>query len=195
MFCLAAKEAEVLVKMVFAFFIGELAIFAEFGGEVRRHLWTGGGGVGLGFQVQSLLVIGVGTGTGLALVIGMVVLDLGVFSSYFRASFPIMSINGLDEGLEVGEVVGFAYMGNLVLDSGGKSIVELLSEHGVTPLYLSCKVVEFDEVFGDMLVVMHLEILDFCFSLPFRFVRSEVRLELGDEFIVVIEPIGCQVGE
>jgi len=52
-------------------------------------------------------------------------------------------------------------------------------------------VVEFDEVFGDTLVVMHMEVFDFCFSLPFRVVRSEVRLELRNEFIVVIEPVGC----
>ena len=55
--------------------------------------------------------------------------------------------------------------------------------------------VEFDEVFGDTLVVTHPEILNFCFGLPFRVVRSEVRLELRDEFIVVIKPVGCQVGE
>ena len=48
--------------------------------------------------------------------------------------FPIISVNGLDEGLEIREVVGFTYMGNLVFDSGGKSVVELSSECGVTPL-------------------------------------------------------------
>jgi len=125
----------------------------------------------------------------------MVVLDLGVFMSYFGVLFPITSINGLDEGSEVGEVVGFAYVGNLTFDSGGKSIVELSSECGIAPLDSSCKAVEFDEVFGDTFVVMHLEVFDFCFSFPFRVMGSEVRLELGDEFIVVIEPIGCQVGE
>ena len=49
-----------------------------------------------------------------------------------------MSINGLDERPEVGEVVGFAYMGDLVLDSGGKSGVELSLECDVAPLDLSC---------------------------------------------------------
>ena len=106
-----------------------------------------------------------------------------------------MSINGLDEGSEVGKVVGFAYAGNLIFDSGGKSIVELSSECGVAPLDLSCKVVEFDKVFGDTLVVTHPEVFDFCFGFPFRVVGSKVRSELGDEFIIVIEPIGCQVGE
>ena len=53
--------------------------------------------------------------------------------------------------------------------------------------------VEFDKVFGDMLVVTHPEVLDFCFNLPFRVVRSEVRPELRNEFVVVIDPVGCRV--
>ena len=119
----------------------------------------------------------------------------GVVSCYFRALFPIMSIDGLDERLEVREVVGFAYMGDLVPDSGRKSIVELSSECGIAPLDLSCKAVEFNKIFGDMLVVTHLEVLGICFGLPFRVMRSEVRSELGDEFIVIVEPVGCCVGE
>ena len=51
--------------------------------------------------------------------------------------------------------------------------------------------VEFNKVFGDTLVVTHLEVFDFCFGFPFRVMGSEVRLELGDEFIVVIKPIRC----
>jgi len=103
----------------------------------------------LGVRVWSLLVIGVGTGTGFSLVIGTVILDMGVFSHYFRVLFPITSIDGLDERLEVREVVRFAYTGDLVLDSGRKSIVELSLECSVAPLDLSCKVVEFNKVFGN----------------------------------------------
>ena len=75
------------------------------------------------------------------------------------------------------------------------SVVELSSECGIAPLDLSCKVDEFDKVFGDTLVVTHPEVFDFCFGFPFRVVGSEVRSELGDEFVVVIEPIRCRVGE
>ena len=91
MSCFATEEAEVLLKMMSVFFIGELAIFAEFGAEVQGPLWSTGGvqAVGLGAQVLGLLVIGVGTRTGLALVIGMVVLDMRIFSRYFGAPFLI----------------------------------------------------------------------------------------------------------
>jgi len=115
--------------------------------------------------------------------------------SYFGGSFPIMSVNGLDEGSEVREVVRFAYAGNLILDSGGKSVVELLLECSISPLDSSCKVIKFVEVFGDTLVVTHPEVFNFCFGLPFGVVGSKVRLELGNEFVVVIKPVGCQVGE
>ena len=108
---------------------------------------------------------------------------------YFRVPFTIMSVNGLDERLEVREVVGFAYVRDLILDSGRKSVVELLLECGITPLDLSCKTIEFNEVFSNTLVVMHLEILNLCFGLPFRVMRSKVRLELRNEFFIVIEPI------
>jgi hypothetical protein len=53
---------------------------------------------------------------------------------YFGVAFPIMSINSLDEELEIGKAVGFAYVGNLILDSGRKSVVELSLECGITPL-------------------------------------------------------------
>jgi len=192
---LAAEETEALFEMMFAFFVGKLAVLAEFGREVRRPFRSAGVVRRVVLGVLILLVIrgrvGVGTRIGFALVVGTVVLGLGVFTSYFGASFPITSVNRLDEGSEVGKVVGFAYAGNLVFDSGGKSIVELLSECGIAPLDSSCKVVEFDEVFGDTLVVAHPEVFNFCFGFPFRIVGSKVRLELGDEFIVVIEPIRC----
>ena len=121
----------------------------------------------------------------------MVILGVGVFLCYFGALFPIMSINGLDERPEVREVVRFAYTGDLILDSGRKSVVELSLECSVAPLDSSCKAVEFNKVFGNTLIVMHPEVFNFCFGLPFRVVGSEVRLELRNEFVVVIVPIGC----
>ena len=49
-------------------------------------------------------------------------------------SFPIVSIDGLSESTKVSEVIGFAYLGDLVLNLGQKSIVELTSEWCVSPL-------------------------------------------------------------
>ena len=49
-------------------------------------------------------------------------------------AFPILSINGLSKGTKISEVIGFAYSGDLVLNPGGKSVVELASKWRVSPL-------------------------------------------------------------
>ena len=56
------------------------------------------------------------------------------FMSDFRTVFPIASIDGLSEGTKVSKVIGFAYLGDLVLNPGQKSIVELALEWRVSPL-------------------------------------------------------------
>ena len=45
-----------------------------------------------------------------------------------------MGIDGLGEYTEVGKVVSFTYSGDLILDLGGKSIVELMTEWCVSPI-------------------------------------------------------------
>ena len=50
------------------------------------------------------------------------------------------------------------------------------------------EVVEVNEVLHDVLVVAHAEILEFSFRLAFGIVRSEVVLQLRNEFIIVVEP-------
>ena len=75
-------------------------------------------------RVWSGAVVGVGA---LALVIGALRLWSGQsFPGHFRAAFPIMRIDGLGEGTEFGEGVGFADAGNFVLDLGWKPMVQLL---------------------------------------------------------------------
>ena len=47
------------------------------------------------------------------------------FSGHFRAAFPITGIDGLGEGMEFGEGVGFADVGNFILDLGQEPMVQL----------------------------------------------------------------------
>ena len=47
------------------------------------------------------------------------------FSGHLGAVFPIMRINGLGEGMEFGEGVRFADVGDFVLDSGQEPTVQL----------------------------------------------------------------------
>ena len=54
---LATEEAEALVETMFVFFIGKLAVFAEFGQEVQRPFRSAGVVQGVGLGVWVLLVI------------------------------------------------------------------------------------------------------------------------------------------
>ena len=49
-------------------------------------------------------------------------------------AFPIASINRLSEKAKVSEVIRFAYSGDLVLNPGWKSVVDLALELHVSPL-------------------------------------------------------------
>ena len=49
---------------------------------------------------------------------------------------PISRIDRLGEGVEFVEGVGFANVGDLILDAGWKSTIHLLAEGGVAPLYM-----------------------------------------------------------
>ena len=53
---------------------------------------------------------------------------------HLRAALPISGVDGLGEGMEFVEGVGFANTGDLVLDAGQKSTIHLSVEGGVAPL-------------------------------------------------------------
>ena len=57
---------------------------------------------------------------------------------------PISGVNRLGEGTEFMEGVGFADAGNLILDAGWKSTIDLSAEGGIAPLDMGSKVVEVD---------------------------------------------------
>ena len=57
-----------------------------------------------------------------------------VFMADLRVTFPIAGIDGLDEGMELVEVVQFANSFDFVLDAARKSIVELAAEGSISPI-------------------------------------------------------------
>ena len=57
-----------------------------------------------------------------------------IFSGHLGAVLPISGVDGLGEGMEFMEGVGFANAGDLILDVGQKSVIHLSAEGGVTPL-------------------------------------------------------------
>ena len=69
-----------------------------------------------------------------------------------------MRIDGLGEGTEFREGVGFANMGDFVLDSGQEPMVQLSAWGSFAPLDTGGKSVEVGEVLHYALVVRHVEI-------------------------------------
>ena len=85
-----------------------------------------------------------------------------------------MRVNGLGKGAEVGEGVGFADAGNLILDSGWESAVQLSVEGGFAPLDMSTKAIEVDKVLHYALVFAHVQIFKVGLSFAFGIMWSEV---------------------
>ena len=142
----ATEQAEVLLEMALLLCLHELAIFSELQGKV---------GVGLllvsiatasvsitGVTLSAVIIFifisvlsGVCFFVALPFIIRAFILVGGwVFLGHLRAALPISGVDGLGEGMEFAEGVGFADAGDLVLDVGRKSTIHLSAEGSVTPL-------------------------------------------------------------
>ena len=105
--------------------------------------------------------------------------DLGVM-------FPVVDINGLDEGVELVEVVQFADSCDFILDVARKSIVELAAEGSIAPIDFGGELLKADNVFSNFLVIIHFEPFKLIFSTGFDVEWAKVGLEFRDEFIVIV---------
>ena len=185
----ATEQAEVLLKTALLLCLHELAVFSELRGEVRVGLLlvsiattsvsiTGVTRVTLS-TVIIFILIGVLSGVcffiALPFIVRAFILVGGwIFTGHLGMALPISGVDGLGEGTEFMEGVRFANAGNLVLDAGWKSAIQLLVEGGITPLDMGGKVVEVNEVLHDVLVIMHLEVFKVGLGLTLRIVGSEV---------------------
>ena len=142
----ATEQAEVLLKTALLLCLCELAVFSELQGKVRVGLLL----VSIATASVSVtrvtlstiiifILIGVLSGVcffiTLPFIIRVFVLVGGrIFSGHLGAALPISGVDGLGEGTEFVEGVGFADVGDLVLDVGWKSTIHLLVEGSIAPL-------------------------------------------------------------
>ena len=82
-------------------------------------------------------------------------------------AFPVIRINGLGEGAEVGESVRFPNVGDLILDLGWESSVQLSAQGSFTPLDTSSKAIEVNEVLHYALIFMHVQVFKIAFAFAF----------------------------
>ena len=206
----STEEAKVLLKVALLLLLSEFAVFSELGGEVRGGLLLVGAAAArvatagvtgvtriarVALPTRTVLVLvsigsGVSVGIALALIIGTLrlVVSAQISSGHLGVMFPVMRVDGLGKGAEVGEGVGFADMGDFILDLGWKSMIQLSVEGSVTPLDISSKVVEVNEVLHNVLVIMYAKILKFGFCFTLGVVQSKIILQFCNEVRVVIEP-------
>ena len=83
----------------------------------------------------------------------------------------------------------FSDPGNIVLDLIQKSLVELMSESGVTPGDSGCEAIEINKIFYHPLIILHLKSFEHILCVPFGVVWSKVVFELGGELGIVGDPI------
>ena len=142
----AAEKAEVLLEMVLLLCLRELDVFSKLRGEVGVGLLlvsiatasisiTRVTGVTLSTVVIFIFISvlsGVCFFIALPFIVRAFVLVGGqILSGHLRTVLPISGVDGLGEGTEFMEGVGFADTGDLVLDAGRKSVIQLLVEGGV----------------------------------------------------------------
>ena len=142
----ATEQAEVLLETALSLCLRELAVFSELQGKVGVGLLlvsiatasvsitrvTGVARVTLS-AVIIFIFIGVLSGVcffiSLPFIIRVLILVGGqIFSGHLRAALPISGVDGLGEGIEFMEGVGFADVGDLILDAGQKSAIHLSAE-------------------------------------------------------------------
>ena len=72
-------------------------------------------------------------------------------------SFAVTRINALCQNTKLSKSCKLSYMGNLILDSGWKSLVELMLQSTIAPtMNLGSKLIEFHNVSGNLVRIPHL---------------------------------------
>ena len=148
----ATEQAEVLLETALSLCLHELAVFSKLRGKVRVGLLlvsiatasisiTGVTRVA-GVTLSAIIIfIFIGVLSGVCffvalpfMVRALIVVGGRIFSGHLGAALPISGVDGLGEGTEFVEGVGFADMGDLILDVGWKSAIHLSAEGSVAPL-------------------------------------------------------------
>ena len=78
-------------------------------------------------------------------------------------------------------------MSHFILDSCWESIVELMAECSISPMDTCDKAVELNQVFGNLLFIMHTEGFQVGFAFAYGVVWSKVVFQFSHKFRVVID--------
>ena len=195
------EHTQVVIEVALSFLLSELAVFSEL---IRKGGGATGGRGGLpGFVLPGGLVvvlvgftrtecrsftfvIGLVLAIGLVIAFGLVLPGTGLFT----VTFPVTGVNGMSKDLHGFKSGGFAVLTHNVLDAFGEPGIIAVAEDTVIPTGVDGKMVEFDVILDNVLVVLHFEVVNSVFHIGSRINGAELDVEGSEEGRPIVHPVG-----
>ena len=108
--------------------------------------------------------------------------------------FPVTGVNGMSKDLHGFKGRGFAVLTHNVLDAFGEPEIIVVVEDTVIPTGVDGKMVEFDIILDNVLVVLHFEVVDSVFHIGGRINGAELDAEGSEEGRPIVHPVGSIIG-
>ena len=193
------EHAQVVVKAALSFLQGQLSIFAK--------LASNGCGVSGGLRFLGLLVFVklvvlvavvrlVAARSLIFLVVGfvvfVVVIVVGLVLSgtgFFMEAFPMTGIDVMHMGFHFGKCQRLPLLTYNVFNAFGKSGIVAVPEDTFIPAGADSEMVEFEVILYNMLVIMHLEVINSVFGVSGGVYGTEVSMESLDKVGSIIKPV------
>ena len=106
----------------------------------------------------------------------------------------MMGVDVMHKGFHFGECQRLPLLTHNVFNAFGKSGIVVVPEDTFIPASADSEMVEFDVILYNMLVIVHLEVIDSVFSIGGEVYRTELSAEGLDKFGPIIKPIGNFIG-
>ena len=102
--------------------------------------------------------------------------------------FPVSGVDGMHESLHGFKSQGFALLAHDIFDSFHQTRVVSVSEDTVVPAGLNREMVELNIVLDDMLIVLHLQVVNLVFSISSQIDQTKLGMESLDEGGPIVHP-------
>ena len=202
------EHAQVVVEAALSFLQGQLSVFAKL---VSDGCGVSRGGLRIiGFLVFVKLVVLVAvvrfvTARSLifpvirfvAFVVRFVVIVVGLVLSsmgFFVEAFPMMGIDVMCKGFLLGECQRLPLLTHNVFNAVSESRIIAVLEDAFIPASGDSEMVEFDIILYNMLVIVHLEVINSVFGISGGVYRTELSVESLDRIGPIIKPVGNLIG-
>ena len=186
----ATEHAQVVVEAAFSFLQGQLSIFSKL---VSYGCRVSGGGLRfVGLLVFVKLVVLVAVVRFVAFVVGFVVIVVGLVLSsmgFFMEAFPMTGINVMCKGFHFGKCWRLPLLTHNVFDAFSKSGIVVVLEDTFIPAGVDSEMVEFNVILYNMLVIVHLEVIDSIFDVSSGVYGTKLSAESLDKIGPIIKPV------